>query len=524
MFRITLLSSLDPRRRGILALGLTTLLVVGCSSQTAPQTTPALGDPTTDEPDFSGEQAPTPAIEGAGSARLLRALDEYRAGVELIAADDTEEGRRRLEAARLALLEAASACSTEDGCSPAALATTTELLLSETEEALLAQADRIRQLEALQEVTPDPRDEALLEEQALLEEIDAPTEEIGSLTPAFETTDSELGDWLTLNAKVEAEMDDWLTWRRPMLIESWVNYQYLKDEMAPIYAEADFPEALLFAMLATESGAKVHASSRAGALGPLQFMSYTGRRYGLSTVDGFDLRQDPAAATRANVAYLKEQLAALGGDLELALAAYNGGENRMRGLHRRYPGASFWDHRIYYSLPRETRHYVPRILAAARLFSDPDHYNLRFPQVEAQTEVITAARETSVGELAICLGSTPENPVGWFRTVRNLNPRFDANDRIEPGAAIVLPQPLVTTYRDHCLEGDLLTTAHALYQANYPPEPEMIRYRVARGDTLSRIASRHRCASLSQISSINRIRGPRYTIRVGQTLKIPACR
>ena len=70
------------------------------------------------------------------------------------------------------------------------------------------------------------------------------------------------------------------------------------------------------------------------------------------------------AATRANVAYLNERFEALNGNLAMALAAYNGGENRVMNLRRRY-GDNFWDSRVYYSLPRETREYVPRILAAA---------------------------------------------------------------------------------------------------------------------------------------------------------------
>ena len=51
----------------------------------------------------------------------------------------------------------------------------------------------------------------------------------------------------------------------------------------------------------------------------------------------------------------------------------------------------------------------------------------------------------------------------------------------------------------------------------------MIPYTVRRGDTLGRIASRFRCASVGEIADINRIRAPRYVIREGQTLRIPSC-
>ena len=88
----------------------------------------------------------------------------------------------------------------------------------------------------------------------------------------------------------------------------------------------------------------------------------------------------------------------------------------------------------------------------------------------------------------------------------------------------MVPAVLVQTYEERCLEGPLLTTARNLHDANYPDEPELIVYTVRGGDTLGRIASRHRCASLGELAAINDIRPPRYTIREGQRIKIPACR
>src|SRR3546814_19579029 len=100
--------------------------------------------------------------------------------------------------------------------------------------------------------------------------------------------------------------------------------------MWPEYEKAGLPEALLFGILAKESGGRVHAVSRSGASGPLQFMYSTGLRYGLGQVNGFDTRFDPQLSARANVAYLNDRFAALNHNLELALAAYNGGEGRDR--------------------------------------------------------------------------------------------------------------------------------------------------------------------------------------------------
>jgi len=222
------------------------------------------------------------------------------------------------------------------------------------------------------------------------------------------------------------------------------------------------------------------------------------------------------------VEYLNDQFAALNNSLEKALAAYNGGESRMRNLHRRHGGASLWDSRIYYALPRETREYVPRILAAAWLFLHPDEYNLEFPKLDTRSVPLTVKEAIAINELTICLGQAG-NRHGWFRTLRNLNPRLGPGDRVPAGETILVPETLVPLYEEQCLDGELVARARALHDANYPEQPEMIRYTVRRGDTLSRIAARHSCTAIGELAEINSLRAPRYVIRVGQQLKIPAC-
>jgi membrane-bound lytic murein transglycosylase D len=165
---------------------------------------------------------------------------------------------------------------------------------------------------------------------------------------------------------------------------------------------------------------------------------------------------------------------------------------------------------------------VPRILAAAWLYLHPDDYNLEFPEIDTTTTGLVLREEIALGELTVCLGQD-DNPFGWFRTLRNLNPRYDPGERIPAGTEIEVPAVLVDSYEERCLDGDLLAKARELHEANYPEEPEMILYTVRRGDTLGRIAARQRCVSLGELAALNRIRPPRYVIRVGQQLKIPAC-
>jgi len=457
-------------------------------------------------------EAPAPIVDHeALYSRAAEYQALYRDGIELIVSGEEVAGEERIARATNGLLSEAERCAGLDGCDVGVFFGAFDGLLAEQAIALKRQALRVSELEQLDQ-------EALAREPG--------TTPFTASIPALERTASllrgtDIKEMIQLNAPVKAALDDWLTWMRPMLMDSYFNYKFLRSEMAPVYEEAGLPEALLFAMMATESRGKVHSYSRAGAAGPLQFMSYTGRRYGLKVVDGFDLRLDPASATRANAAYMDERFAELNGSLEMALAAYNGGEGRMRGLKKRH-GSNFWESKIYYSLPSETRDYVPRVLAAAWLFLHPNEYGLEFTEIDPEAIELVLERETALDELAICLGQA-ENPNGWFRTLRNLNPPLKPGERLAAGSSLRFPKILEPVYREQCLDEALMTRIFELHHANYPPEPELIRYKVRSGDTLSRIASRHRCASLGEIADLNRLRAPRYTIRAGQMLKIPGC-
>ncbi|HET9485100.1 MAG TPA: transglycosylase SLT domain-containing protein [Xanthomonadales bacterium] len=339
----------------------------------------------------------------------------------------------------------------------------------------------------------------------------------------------DLRSVIRLNDAVKASIEEWLTWMRPNLLEAYENYQYMRHRMWPEYERAGLPEALLFGILAKESGGKVHAVSRAGASGPLQFMPHTGIRYGLTQQGGFDQRFDPTAATRANVAYLNDRFREFNNNLELALGAYNGGEGRMSRLA---PGGkrAFWDDAVFNRLPPETRDYVPMVLAAAWLFLHPEDYNLTFPIIDAVPARVVLKQSLSINELAICLGQEG-NDRGWFRTLRNLNPRYDANVRITAGTALELPKSAVPAFERNCGGGRLVATAMELHDAKPPVAPVWQAARatasrthvVRKGETLSSIARKFKCGDVRGIAQANRIRPPGYAIRIGQKLVVPAC-
>jgi membrane-bound lytic murein transglycosylase D len=487
----------------LLLLVLPLLFMAGCAQA------PAVPEP--DREPIAAELArvQAEAQETAARGAQVEFVDALEAGL----AGEAGAAEPRMEAALAQLRESASHCArTQPACDPAPYLDAYESLLRWQSERLLGEA------RALAEPVND-------ESQRMSGEL-PPSGVVVTMPEAGRSIQlingEELRQIIELNGPVKAALADWLSWMRPNLLEAWENYQFMRHLMWPHYEEAGLPEALLFGILATESNGKVHAVSRAGASGPLQFMPATGRRYGLVVVDGFDQRFDPAASTRANVAYLNDQFRALNHNLELVLAAYNGGENRMRRLVQSTGKTRFWDDQIYWQLPRETREYVPKVLAAAWLFMHPEDYRLEFPAADHSPAVITLQREAALTELSICLGQDGSR-AGWFRVLRNLNPQMNHAERQPPGTQVAIPAKLVVVYERDCVEGPYQALAASLHGARRPVEPAMRNYVVKKGDTLSSIARQVRCANVRQIAEMNRIPPPNYPLRVGQQLQIPSC-
>ena len=138
-----------------------------------------------------------------------------------------------------------------------------------------------------------------------------------------------------------------------------------------------------------ESAFKPSALSRAKARGVWQFMSGTGIENGLQHDWYIDERADPEKATRAAAKYLKTLYNQFG-DWHLALASYNGGPGRVQRAMTRSGRDDFWDiSSTSRFLPRETRNYVPLILAAVIVARNPMQYGLEItPVVEPMTDVV----------------------------------------------------------------------------------------------------------------------------------------
>ena len=153
-------------------------------------------------------------------------------------------------------------------------------------------------------------------------------------------------------------------------------------------AERDMPQDLIYLAM-IESGFNPKAQSPAKAGGLWQFISETGKRYGLTVTKRVDERNQPAKATDAALSYLSD-LHDRFGSWYLAAAAYNTGENRVGRIMRQVTGSEKGTDADYYRisslLPKETQNYVPMMIAAARISKDPVKYGFDAGDVAATTE------------------------------------------------------------------------------------------------------------------------------------------
>ncbi|MFC5578465.1 transglycosylase SLT domain-containing protein [Lysobacter niabensis] len=373
--------------------------------------------------------------------------------------------------------------------------------------------------------------------------------------------DHRFDKMVQFNPAVQAGIRRWLTDMRGPLISSYENYQYMRHLMWPQYERAGLPEALLFGIMAKESNGKVHSTSRAGAAGPMQFMYATGHRFGLGDDGtGFDTRYDPRSSAQASAAYLNERMGQLNRSIELALAAYNGGEGRALRVYQGSGGRNFWEADVYNQFPSETQDYVPMVIAAAWLFLHPKEYGLSFPKVDAKPTPLRLSQPSSIYQLTICLGNRGERD-GYMRALRNLNPRYQAESSLPAGTTLNATSKIVGLYNRWCTSGKRAELARTLVMSNansaivrmgpvstvglngaaleaeagsggaasQPVKPAKSQpprrprdYRVQRGETLTAIAQKFQCDT-GDLAKVNRIKGPRFAIRPGQKLKLDGC-
>ncbi len=185
---------------------------------------------------------------------------------------------------------------------------------------------------------------------------------------------------IVINARVEQFIQIFQTTLRERFV-TWLarSGRYIPF-MKKLLKEQGLPEDLVYIAL-IESGFNPYAYSRSKAVGPWQFIYLTGKRYGLKANWWVDERRDPEKSTIAAAKYLKDLYETFA-CWYLAAAGYNAGEYKIVKAIKRYRTEDFWTLTKARYLKRETKNYVPLMIAAALVAKDPEKYG--FTDVEYQ--------------------------------------------------------------------------------------------------------------------------------------------
>lgn len=254
-----------------------------------------------------------------------------------------------------------------------------------------------------------------------------------------------------------------------------------------------------------ESAFEPFAYSHGRAAGLWQFIPGTGRRFGLKQTWWYDGRRDVAQSTRAAADYLKYLNETFDGDWLLALAAYNSGEGTVQRAIRRNrrqgKPTDFWS----LALPKETRGYVPKLLAISSLVKDPEAHGVSLPSIP-DAEFLTEVNVGSQIDLALAAELAGISLEDLYR----YNPAFNrwATDPEGP----------------HSLLVPVANAEHFRAKLAEHPQTQRVawkRHKIKSGESLGGIAREYR-TTVSLLREVNDIRG--NTIRAGHSLVIPVAR
>ena len=283
-----------------------------------------------------------------------------------------------------------------------------------------------------------------------------------------------------------------------------------------------------------ESALNPTAVSRVGATGLWQFMLATGKRYGLEVNSLVDDRRDPIKSSYAAANYLKD-LYKVFGDWNLVIAAYNCGPDQInKAIHRAKGCKDYWQ--IYPYLPKETRGYVPALIAANYIMTYYCEHNIcpMTTRLPAKTDTVMVDRNVHLEQIAAVCNIDIEQ-------LRTLNPSYRRD--IAPGAtklsAIRLPQTEVGKFIDmqdsiYAYNAEALFTKRATVEVN-DNTPTYTRSSSSRskskkrtsrrgktvtiksGQTLSEIAKRNG-TTVAKLKKLNGLKGT--NIRAGKKLRV----
>ncbi len=333
---------------------------------------------------------------------------------------------------------------------------------------------------------------------------------------------------LTVNDEVLSFLNFFQTPRGKAIVETGLRRSgRYRDMISRVLREEGVPQDLIY-LAQAESAFQPLALSRAGARGIWQFVPWRGNEYGLKRSWWVDERQDPEKATRAAAQHLRD-LYGLFGDWYLAMAAYNCGPGNVQKGVERTGYADFWELYRRNVLPRETKNYVPIILALTLIAKDAAHYGVQTDldqpvpsdvvkpgraidlRLVAETIDVDAETLRSLNPSLLRM-ATPDDPFFELHLPKGTAQRFSAE------IADIPPEKWVSWRRHRVEAGETLTSLAKKYHVTAPaiaaanslgrtdvlspgdkliipasqPAAEaksrLVRYRVRKGDTLGGIA------------------------------------
>ena len=276
-------------------------------------------------------------------------------------------------------------------------------------------------------------------------------------------------------------------------------YVQYKDLMLPILDQYDLPEELIVVSM-IESGFDPKAVSKAKAVGLWQFMYLTGKQYGLNRNWYIDERQDPIKSTHAAAKYFQDLYNEFE-DWYLVLAAYNTGPGRVNRALKLHETSDYWQ---LYSLPKDTKNYIPYYLSSAIILQNPEKYGFKIPKSNPlKFDEVEIEKSSDLNVLAKAADTR-------VSTIKKLNPE--------------LRQPATPNNGPYSLNIPFGRKESFYKKFNAIPDNEKfavqkVEHRVQKGENLSSIAAKYRVLK-ADLQTINNITNAN-NIRIGQILKIP---
>jgi membrane-bound lytic murein transglycosylase D len=298
----------------------------------------------------------------------------------------------------------------------------------------------------------------------------------------------------------------WFSTEKKKVFANWLKRsRHYVPIIREILKDQGMPEDLVYLAM-IESGFNPKAYSHAKACGPWQFIYETGGRYGLKVNYWIDERRDPEKSTVAAAKYLRDLFNQFG-CWYLAAAGYNAGEGRIERAIEKHKTNDFWELSNYNALPKETRAYIPQLIAAAVIAKDPEKYGFGSITYDApiKFEFVRVPRATPLSAVA-------KSASADLSEVRAINPEILRG----------ITPPNMDDYKIKLPQGVNVHTFNSKLQVALSHErqiKDVVSYKVKKKDTMASIAKKHGL-NRDDLYLVNECEGE-FKVKPGMVINLP---